>query len=184
MIDGIAWPEVRVSSLYAGRLGRDLAAWRPTHIVSLIDPDLEDHRRPVLPPGVAAIQRPFWDVDQPGALTADRAMIDDVLAFLRDWRAAGPDTRLLSHCHMGVSRSTAAAYVALALVAGPGREADAFARLLAVTNKPWPNRLVTLLADDALERRGALVAQVDAYRAANQSRLRAYIRLNRRRGFY
>lgn len=182
-----ALPELRVSALYAGRLGRDLAAFAPTHIVSLIDPDLEPHRRPVLPPGARIVQRPFWDVERPKERSADADTVAALLAFLSDWRdrhAAAEPTRLLVHCHMGVSRSTATGYVALALAAGPGREADAFGRLLAVTNKPWPNRLVVSLADAALACDGALLAPLDAYRDANRRRLRAYGRLNRRRGFY
>jgi predicted protein tyrosine phosphatase len=85
---------------------------------------------------------------------------------------------------MGVSRSTATAYTALAIAAGPGHEAAAFDRLLAVTNKPWPNGRVIALADAALARGGAMTAALEAYRAANQRRLHAYRRLNRRRGFY
>lgn len=178
-----AWPPVRVSALYKGRLARDIDDFAPTHIVSLIDPDLEEHRRPLLPGDAAVIQRPFWDVDSPMAEAADGAAIAALVDFLVDWREASA-ARLLVHCHMGVSRSTATAYLALAIAGGPGQEAAAFDRLLAVTNKPWPNPLVIALADERLGRDGALVAPLAAYRAANQRRLHAYRRLNSRRGFY
>lgn len=177
------WPEVRVSALFNGRLVHDLTHFAPTHIVSLIDPDLEDHRKPVFPSDAAIIQRPFWDVDSPRAQAADATTIAALLAFLAEWRAAEA-SRLLVHCHMGVSRSTATAYLALALAAGPGREAAAFDRLLAVTTKPWPNPLVIRLADDALGRNGALLAPLHAYRATHPRRLDAYRRLHARRGFY
>lgn len=36
----IVFPPVRVPSLFAGRLARDIAAFAPTHVVSLIDPTL------------------------------------------------------------------------------------------------------------------------------------------------
>lgn len=182
-VSALRWPQLRVSALFGGRLARDIDAFAPTHIVSLIDPDLEHHRRPSLPAGVKAIQRPFWDVDDPGAATADAATVAALIDFLAE-PAHDPSARLIVHCHMGVSRSTATAYTALAMAAGPGQEAAAFDRLLAVTNKPWPNGLVIRLADAALARGGAMVAALEAYRAANQRRLHAYRRLNRRRGFY
>ena len=178
---------VRVTSLFAGRLARDIASFAPTDIVSLIDPDLADHRRPVFPDGARVFQRAFWDVDDPGHLTADRDTIGGLIAFADDWAArhrAGAPARLLVHCHMGVSRSTAAAFVALAHLAGPGQEGAAFDQLLSVTNKPWPNGLIVRLADTALARDGRMVAALAAYRAANPRRLGAYRRLNRRRGFY
>ncbi len=177
------WPPVLVTSLFGGRLARDLAAFAPTHIVSLIDPDLEVHRRPVFPADVAVFQRNFYDHDKPGAETADAQTMHALIAYLRDW-AGKPDVRLLVHCHMGVSRSTASAYTALAIFAGPGREAAAFDRLLTFTSKPWPNKLVVELADAALGRDGALVAPLLDYRRANKTLIGAYARLNRRRGLY
>lgn len=178
---------VRVTSLFAGRLARDIAAFAPTDIVSLIDPNLEADRRPVFPDAVRVFQRAFWDVDEPTHQAADAALIADLVTFLDDWRDrhhGGGDARLLVHCHMGISRSTASAFVALAHAAGPGREAEAFDALLAVTNKPWPNRLLVHLADDHLGRGGRMVAALAAYRAAHPRRLDAYGRLHRRRGFY
>ncbi len=178
------FPAVRVSSLFAGRLARDIADFAPTDILSLIDPDLALPRRPALPSSARVLQRPFFDVERPADLSADADAIGDVLVFLRDWAARAHDARLLVHCHMGISRSTACAYLALALAAGPGAEAAAFAELLRITVKPWPNRLVVALADAELGCKDALLAPLDAYRAANPRRYRAYGRLNRRRGLY
>jgi len=74
--------------------------------------------------------------------------------------------------------------VALAIAAGPGREAAAFERLLALTNKPWPNPLVVRLAGEALGRADALMAPLADYRTRHHRRLHAYRRLNARRGLY
>lgn len=178
-----AWPQLRVSKLHDGRLARDIADFAPTHIVSLIDPIIADDRRPVFPAGAAVLQQPFWDVDRPGKQTADTATIAALIDFLGAAHTADP-ARLLVHCHMGVSRSTATAYLALALAAGPGREAAAFEQLLRVTEKPWPNGLIVRLADEALGRGGALLAPLAAYRAAYPRRLEAYRRLNARRELY
>ena len=183
----IDFPPVRVSSLFAGRLSADIVGFVPTDIVSLIDPDLHDARRPVFPPGIRVLQQPFFDVERPADLAADSATIAQVTTFLAAWTkriAAGETTRLLVHCHMGISRSTAVAYTSLAMVAGPGHEHAAFDQLLNVTIKPWPNRLVVALADADLGRGGALLDPLDSYRAAHPRRYRAYGRLNRQRGLY
>ena len=58
---------------------------------------------------------------------------------------------MLVHCHMGASRSTATALIALAVLHGPGNEARAFADLLTITNKPWPNYNIVAMADDLLD---------------------------------
>lgn len=184
MTDSDLWPPLRVSALFSGRLGRDIANWAPTDIVSLIDPDLEAERRPIFPNGVRVIQRPFFDVHSPQDQSADAGIVADVIGFLNDWLPRRATSRLLVHCHMGVSRSTGFAYVALAMAGGAGRETEAFAHLLKITNKPWPNRLVIALADAALRRDGRMLAEIDAYRTRHARRLVAYGRLNRRRGLY
>lgn len=187
MSDRIDFPPVRVSALFGGRLARDIADFAPTDVVSLIDPDLAEARRPQFSDYVRIVQRPFFDVDTPAELAANAGTIRSLIAFLSDWTAraaSGEAARLLVHCHMGVSRSTAVAYLALAVAAGAGNEGAAFARLLDITSKPWPNRLVISLADAELDRDGRLLAALDAYRAAHPRRYKAYFRLNRRRGLY
>jgi hypothetical protein len=86
--------------------------------------------------------------------------------------------RLFIHCHAGASRSTATAYLTLVRQRGVSAAEDAFAELLRLTNKPWPNRTIVQLADDALGARGRLLAPLDAYRGAHPLRLEAYIRLH------
>jgi hypothetical protein len=95
--------------------------------------------------------------------------------------AAAAASRLFIHCHAGASRSTATAYLALARRRGPGRAAEAFAELLCLTNKPWPNRRIVALADELLAGGGRLLVPLDAYRASHPRRLEAYIRLHHRR---
>jgi predicted protein tyrosine phosphatase len=73
-------------------------------------------------------------------------------------------------------------FVALAMQRTQGQEQDAFADLLRITNKPWPNINVVKLADDLLARDGRLLAPLQAYRASFPRRIDAYRRLNRKRG--
>ena len=129
-------------------------------------------------------QRAFFDVEDASADGPITQVVEDLLEFLSEWAQSGDDQRLLSHCHMGASRSTAAAYLATALRHGPGAEPEVFNAFLSFTNKPWPNLKIVALADDILARKGALVAPLLAYREAYPNRIGAYHRLNLRRGLY
>lgn len=174
--------QIRVSALFDGRLARDMTAFAPTHVVSLLDPSLAVERRPVFAPGPQVFQRSFFDVEDETADGPARGVVRDLVAFLE--AAGGADARLLSHCHMGASRSTAAAVIALNLRHGPDGEDAAMDELLRITNKPWPNRRLVVLADELMGRRGAMVVALDRYRDAHPKRIDAYRRLNDRRGLY
>lgn len=175
---------LRVSALYRGRLTADLRAFQPTHVVSLFDPSIDPAKIPSF--GVVpTMQRAFYDHDTPGAQVLSREMLGEIIDFLSDWTAAhrrGDDARLLVHCHMGASRSTATALMALTILHGPNQEARAFADLLQITNKPWPNYNLVEMADDLLGREGRLMGELLRYRAAHPGRFNAYMRLNLRRG--
>ncbi|HSV28936.1 MAG TPA: protein-tyrosine-phosphatase, partial [Candidatus Omnitrophota bacterium] len=73
-------------------------------------------------------------------------------------------SHLLVHCHMGISRSTAAAAILMAQH-NRGREAEAFAHLWDIRPRSWPNSRMVALADAMLERGGALVAAMTAHHA-------------------
>ncbi|HEX5377223.1 MAG TPA: hypothetical protein VFW47_01540, partial [Phenylobacterium sp.] len=139
---------------------------------------------PVFAPDIAAFQRAFFDVEDGSAEGPVHRVVEDLVEFLTDWSRDALHARLISHCHMGASRSTAAAYLALGLHHGPGAETEAFDAFLRVANKPWPNHRMIALADQVLGRGGALVAPLDAYRRANPRRIMAYRRLNLKRGIF
>jgi predicted protein tyrosine phosphatase len=175
---------LRVSALFAGRVQADIIDFRPTHIVSLLDPAADQARIPSFG-DARALQRHFNDGDMPTEFPLTPKLMLEIIEFLHDWSdqlKAGETPRLLIHCHMGASRSTAVALMALAIVRGDSEEEEAFADLLRITNKPWPNINVVRLGDEILERGGRLVAELNRYRTANPNRLAAYRRLNNRRG--
>ncbi len=91
-------------------------------------------------------------------------------------------SRILVHCHAGVSRSTAFAYGLIAHQLGAGREDEAFRALLTITRKPWPNRRIIEILDASLGREGRLLAPLDAMRARHPRRIDAWHRFNERRG--
>lgn len=76
---------------------------------------------------------------------------------------------VLVHCAAGISRSSAATLILLAVLLGPGREADAVSRLVAVKEQTArarlrapreiirPNRRLVWLGDQVLGRDGALL---------------------------
>ena len=63
---------------------------------------------------------------------------------------------LLIHCHAGISRSSAIALAIIAKGLGAGKEKQACIELEKVNPNSAPNALVVRLADEILERGGAL----------------------------
>ena len=177
---------LRVAGLH--NLNEALSAFLPTHVVSLVNPDLPDAAfRTRIDSAHHLVQR-FFDVHREegyrvlqDAEGANPTHMVAIIQFLEEVLASAPPVRLLTHCHAGASRSTATAYISLALRLGPGRERETFNELMEVTRKPWPSRLMVGMADDMLGRGGALLQPLDAYRAQHPNRLEAFVRLHRRR---
>lgn len=139
---------------------------RPNRLISVL-PKCE---QPPTPPQLQAydhLRVLVDDVDEPqsGFTAPARAHVDALIAFLRD---TPPGASILIHCLAGVSRSPAAALVALALDA-PGRELAAAKVLRRAGPFVWPNRLIIQLADAALQRDGALVRALDGMGEADWS---------------
>ena len=89
----------------------------------------------------------------PGHVLPEAAHLDRLLRFVRGWDRAEP---MLIHCFAGVSRSTAAAYIAACALA-PKRDELAIARSLrAASPTASPNTRLVALADRALGRRGRM----------------------------
>ena len=91
------------------------------------------------------------DIVEPieGHVLPDATHLDELLGFVRAWDRAEP---MLIHCFAGVSRSTAAAYIAACALA-PERDEFAIARALrAASPTASPNTHLVALADNALGR--------------------------------
>lgn len=161
----------------------DLPVFRPTHMIRLVDPYLPEERLSLVDVIVdEVLLLRVNDSTAVDPLGPRHDHVAEILGFVDRVLADGRrPVRLYVHCHAGVSRSTATAYLALACRHGAGREAEAFAELLRVTRKPWPNRSIVAHADELLGRGGRLLAPLDAYRAAHPRRIEAYRRLHDRR---
>ena len=137
-----------------------------THVLSILDPGspepaafgaFGEHER---------LDLRFHDIveDRPGMRIAQRDDIETLLRFGRDLMREGK-SRLLVHCQMGISRSSAAMTLILAQ-ARPDRTAEeALAEVARIRPRIWPNLRVMELGDQLLNRRGELVsAAIARYR--------------------
>ena len=140
-----------------------------THVLSILDPDwpepdvfqaYDPHHRTTLR---------FHDVidPAPGLILPDIGHVEAVLAFGRALAgdAVSGERHLLVHCHMGLSRSTAA-MLALLAQARPQEEAEElFDRLRTIRPQAWPNLRMVAFADDLLGRGGRLTAALGRHYA-------------------
>lgn len=131
-----------------------------THVLSIIDPEYPEldvfqtygqHHRTTLR---------FHDII---AAAPDRTMphpdhVEAILHFGSDFHGRQGASHLLVHCHMGVSRSTAAMLTLMAQ-ANPDEPGEAlFTRLVGIRPQAWPNSQMVSFADEQLGRKGDLTA--------------------------
>jgi len=150
-------PHLLVSPLSS--LGDALDSHGPSHLISLLSPE-----HMIDTPAGFALDRHLRlgvnDIVDPAAGPAPpaRGHIDALLEFSRGWDASQP---LLIHCWAGISRSMASAFTILCDRLGPGRELEIAHAMRRRAPHAQPNRLLVSHADDALGRRGAMIAAVN-----------------------
>ena len=134
---------------------------RVTDVLSLLDPGAPEptafdaynkHHRVTLR---------FHDILEPqlGMIAPEPKDVETILKFgseLEEQETYSGERHLLIHCHMGISRSTAAMAMLLAQ-AHPEQDENAIAeRLTAIRPKAWPNTRMMSFADEMLSRGGRL----------------------------
>ena len=126
------------------------------HVLTLVSPDAEIGARAV----PATVLR-FNDIlePRPGLVAPDAEMVHAIIALGRELPV---DATLLVHCFAGVSRSPAAAYVLACAASVRGDELAIAQRLRADSPKATPNALMVSLADEILQRGGAMRAAIAA----------------------
>jgi predicted protein tyrosine phosphatase len=130
-----------------------------THLLSILDPEAPDPTQFVYYPALERLTLRFHDIilAHPDYVLPRRSDVAELLAFGRGLPQADT-THLLIHCHMGISRSTAATS-ALILQAQPElNEDDVLAYIQSLRPQAWPNSLMIRHADALLNRGGRLVA--------------------------
>jgi predicted protein tyrosine phosphatase len=128
---------------------------RPEHVVSLVAPE----EQPPTPDGVSPdrhLRIEIHDISQPmpGYILPEEDHVATLIDLFRERRTG---SAILIHCLAGISRSTAAALIALA-VEHEGLEKEAALRLRAAAPHADPNRRMIALADMLLGRDGRLIA--------------------------
>jgi len=83
--------------------------------------------------------------------------VAQLLQFVRAWPRTAP---LLLHCMMGISRSTAAAFIAACALNPQRAEAELAARLRVQAPSATPNARLIRLADSQLGRAGRMTAAI------------------------
>ena len=153
-----------------------------THVLSILDPDHPDpeafgaydpHHRTILR---------FHDIIQPipGMILPAPTDVEAVLRFgdeVSAGRSAPAEGHLLVHCHMGVSRSTAAMLTLMAQSNPHESEDDLFERLAEIRPQAWPNSLMIGFADELLGRRGRLTEALRRHYGRQLRRMPNYVQL-------
>jgi predicted protein tyrosine phosphatase len=154
--------------------------WHPDAIFSFVDPGTNLSSYLTYAPKWH-YKYSYFDQEESG----DNDVIGPkVRKFLQDARflASAGAQRILFHCHAGVSRSTACAYIYLHQHCSNADAGHPFENLMRISRKPWPNLKICELADSFLGESGSMIRPLLEYREEHPSRINVYRRLNRRRG--
>lgn len=132
---------------------------RPSHLISLV----ETPHQPATPPGVSPdrhLRVEIHDITRsvPDCVMPEAHHVSRLLAFVATWSGEAP---MLVHCVAGISRSTAAALVALSTKSGLSED-DAAWRLREAAPHAQPNARLIALADALMGRQGRLIAACTA----------------------
>jgi predicted protein tyrosine phosphatase len=157
-----------------------------THVLSILDPDYPE------PEALRAFDRThrvmlrFHDAIEPapGLVMPSKHHVETVLEFGRTLAdSAQQPGHLLVHCHVGVSRSTAAMVCLLTQAHSREDEDRIFARLLELRAKAWPNSRMIAFADELLGRGNRLNAALARHyqrQLSDYPKLASYMRENGR----
>lgn len=149
-------PRLLISSYAA--IADTIRRHRPSHMLTLMDEHVATPPE-ILPDRHFRIR--VHDIVEPaeGAIAPELSHIEGLLVFARTWTREAP---FLVHCWAGISRSTAAAYILLCDIRGPGHEAQIARELRELAPHAQPNRLMIRHADRFLGREGRMIAAVEA----------------------
>jgi predicted protein tyrosine phosphatase len=142
------------------RLHDTVAATGARHVVSLLGSE-DNLMRPL---GIAPGNH-LWlqlhDISEPrdGHVHPASGHVERLIGFVERWERASP---LVIHCYAGVSRSTAAAFVAVCTLNPDRSEATIAKALRRASPTATPNIRIVALADDMLGRQGRMVDAITA----------------------
>ena len=137
-----------------------LVATGARHLVTLIGGDeLPDTPAQIEPANHLKLALHDITAPQEGRVTPGESHIRELLTFVARWDRKAP---MLIHCWAGISRSTAGAFISLCAL-NPGISEHKIAeRLRQASPTADPNRLMLRHADKLLDRKGRMLAAVEA----------------------
>ena len=130
------------------------------HVVTLLG-DEANVTRPACVPAENHLWLRMHDIAGPmdGYITPEAEHIERLVGFVRGWDRATP---MVVHCFAGISRSTAAAFVAVCALNPQRREHDIAWALRRASSTALPNLRIVQFADRMLARDGRMVAAIEA----------------------
>ncbi|MEE7439531.1 tyrosine phosphatase family protein [Methylobacterium oryzae] len=140
------------------RLPETVAATGASHVLTLINVGTPLERPAVIDAANHAI---IWVSDiaaaRDGHVLPAEEHVAQLLDFVRTWPREKP---LVIHCYAGISRSTAAAYIAACALAPERDEAAIADALRSASPSATPNALFVAIADRMLDRDGRMIAAI------------------------
>src|SRR6516225_6324882 len=130
-----------------------------SHLVTLINGETLVPTPPLITPD-RHLRLDMNDICEPvtGLVLPCEEHVADLVQFALDWDREAP---LLIHCWAGISRSTAAAFIALCALNPDADEIGLARALREASPTAYPNRRLVALGDEALSRRGRMIAAVE-----------------------
>lgn len=141
------------------RLAETVAAYRASHIVTLVNDGTLFARPPVVE-AANHLHVAVHDISEPaeGMVLPAEEHVSRYLAFVRQWDRKAP---IIVHCYAGISRSTAAAFSAYCAERPELDEAEIALRLRQRSPEATPNARIVAIADEILGRSGRMVRAIE-----------------------
>jgi predicted protein tyrosine phosphatase len=149
---------IHVCSL--ARLHETIVTAGARHVISLLAPDANLTR-----PATIAAENHLWlqlddiSVPQDGFVAAQNEHVEQLIAFVQRWPR---ESALVIHCYAGVSRSSAAAFVAACALSPETDERAIAIALRRASATATPNPRIVAIADQLLARHGRMVTAIQA----------------------
>lgn len=132
------------------------------HLITLINAEIMgsiDTPAPIAPDRHLRLAMNDATEPLPGLILPNEDHVSDLIDFTVSWDRRAP---ILIHCYAGISRSTAAAFVALCILNPHVEEARIASELRRVSPTAQPNPLLVEIADRLIGRNGRMLAAINA----------------------
>ena len=136
-----------------------------SHVLSILDPDQPEPEAFGAYGEHARLELKFHDIieETPGFRAPQPEDVAKMLEFGRDILRDPENLRhLLVHCHMGISRSTAAMALLLAQALPDAPASEVMAHIVRIREKAWPNLRILMFGEEQLGRKGELSSAAGA----------------------